>query len=242
MKKTIILYFSLILSINLIAQTAQKRVNVQIIGNSISAGQGSSRAETFPYSAQLARLLGGNYNVGNSAVSGQTTQQISAAYTTQVGNFYDASTYSKNIAVILEARNDMINNSLTPTQAYNNLVTLCNTTRAQGWKVIVITITPSWSATYKGDATVTGYNNLETDRLALNALIVANWATFADALVDFGANSFVGTTAKNEQSGYTFSTSVRPTANNYYIDGTHFLNTGYGLLAEMVHQSILKLL
>lgn len=227
------------------AQTTQKKVNIVCAGNSITNGTGNTA--TIPYPTQLQRLLGGKYVVTNSGVPGQTTQQISTNYTTQIGTYYDASTYASNVVIIYEGRNDLsVNNvntqNVTPTAAYNNLVTLCGTARSQGWKVIIVTITPSWTAQYLNNTTVTGYNNLDSDRLTVNASIVANWATFADALVDIGADSNMGTLGQNAQAGYVYSTGTRPTKNVWYDDGVHYLNTGYGLLAERVKQAILKLI
>jgi len=234
--------FLLLLSFAASAQVTIKQYNIVIAGNSLSANAGT-HPTTYSYPQVLSRQLGANYKITNSGVGGQTTQDISSSYTSQIGNYYDASTYAANILVIWEGRNDMILNSLTTTQTYNNLVTLCGTARAQGWKIIVVDITPSWSSSYKGDATVTGYNQLDADRITVSNSIIANWATFADGLVRLSDNSLIGSLSQSYQSGYTFSSVTRPTVstNLMYDDGTHFAQLGYQLIAEKVRQAILKL-
>ncbi len=244
MKK--ILFLLLIAFSSCDGQTTQKKVNVVCAGNSLTAGPGT-HTPTLPYPTQLQRLLGSQFVVTNSGIGGQTTQDISTGYTAQIGTYYSSSTYSANVVVIWEVRNDLaVNNAsssvVSTSQAYTNFTTLCATARATGYKIVVVTVTPSWTALYKNVSTVTGYNNLDADRVTVNASIVANWATFADALVDLGADTNLGTLGQNAQAGYVYSSGTRPTQNTWYDDGTHFINTGYGYVAEKIKQAILKVL
>ena len=236
----------MLVSVVALGQATQKKINIVCAGNSLTSAVGTNTA-SLPYPAQLQRLLGPNFLVTNSGVAGQTTQNISTNYATQIGNYYNASTYADNILIVWEVRNDLVVNNasstvVTTTQAYNNFVTLCNTADAQGWKIIVVTVLPSWAAQYKGNSTSTGYNNIDSDRLTVNASIVSNWASFSNALVDIGSNSNLGTLGQNAQAGYVYSSGTRPTKNTWYDDGTHLLNTGYGVIADKVSQAILKLL
>lgn len=235
----------LLIAITVIALSSHAQVlyNVVCAGNSITAGVGT-RTEALPYPLQLTRLLGSQYQVTNSGVGGQTTQDISSSYTTQIGNFYDASKI--NILIILEVRNDLaVNNTVTQvvstSSAYTHLTSLCSTARAQGWKIILVTVTPSWTAQYLNNTTVTGYNNLDADRLTVSTSIMSGYSSIADGVYNFGANSLMGTLGQNAQAGYVYSTGTRPTLNAYYHDGTHPNMAGYGLLAEGIRQAILKL-
>lgn len=221
------------------AQT-MKKINIVCAGNSLTANFGT-RAEPYSYPQMMNKILGGNYVITNSGVGGQTTQDIIAAYTTQISNFYNASTYADNLCIIWEGRNDLVVNSITYTQAYNNMVTLCGMIRATGFKIIIVDITPSWTGLYKGDNTVTGYNNLDADRIAYNALVAANWQTFAEGYVALGSDPFIGTLGQNAQAGYVYSNSVRPTINSMYQDGTHFVDTGYGHIASKIAQAVLNM-
>lgn len=122
------------------------------------------------------------YKTFSFGIASQTTTQMIANYASKIAPTYDPSV-AKNILIVWEGTNDLrtIQN---PTTVYNNIVTYCNLGRATGFKVIVVTILPrSDAGTYVG---------FVTDRLTVNASIVANWATFADALVDLGGDVNIG--------------------------------------------------
>ena len=215
--------------------------NIVADGNSITFGNGATSGQEYPtiLGSRLTNTATTN-TVTNKGVGGQTTQQMEADAVTDIDPLINVS--KRNILLAWEARNDMIQNSLSVSDAYNNMVTYCTNRRAAGWEVIVGTILPTWTATYKGDSTVTGYNLLNTEREAVNVLIRYNWASFADGIVDFALDSDFNTFHNNEQAGYVFS-ATRPTtsANGLYGDGTHCTDAGYQVISNMFFDEIIKL-
>lgn len=238
MKITLIILIG-VLYLNAFSQTFRKQVNVVFDGNSFTSGTDATQGLTIP--AQVGNLLGLNYLITNKAVSGQTTQQMSADYASDIATVYSASNYSKNILVVYEGRNDLvINSTVTSTIAYNNLKAYADLGKATGFKIVMVTLLPSWTTPpYKGDATSAGYTALNTDRLTVNTLIRNNYIAEGWILADIAADTRIGTLGKNEQSGYTWS-STRPTNNGIYSDGTHLNSTGYGIKANIIKDAVLR--
>ena len=208
-------------------------------GNSLTDGQDSNTGYDYPNQFINMPAFGSNGStIVNKSVGGQTTPQMEADASTDIDPLL-----LRNNGVLLawECRNDLVVNSATVETAYNNMVTYCTNRRAAGWKVIVATITPSWTATYKGDSTAVGYALLESDRNAVNKLLLDNWASFADGICDLTKYPEINTFGKNEQDGYVFS-ATRPivSANGLYSDGTHFTDSGYRLIALAFYKSVLK--
>lgn len=217
--------------------------NIVCDGNSLTAGQGATSGQTYP--VQLGALLttqGATAAVENKGVGAQNTQDMEADASTDIDPLYDSS--KSNYLLVWEGRNDLNqNNGLTVQQAYNNLVTYCENRQAVGWKVILFSLLPSYTASYNGDTTVAGYEALEADRVALNVLLKANWTFFADGYVDFDSDPEINTFHNNEQSGYVYSSSTAPTAstNGLYTDGTHLTNAGYAIVAKLALNELVRL-
>ena len=178
-------------------------------GNSMTLGSGQT-----PYPTQLAALLGPAYTVDNFGIGGQTTPQMITGAPTEIDPLYSANN-TDNIVVCWEGTNDIVVNSASAVTAYNNLVTYCQARRTAGFKVVILTILPRNS----GGAQPT----FDADRLAANASIVANWATFADALADVAADSRIGNAPPN---------------GTYFTDGTHLNSAGYAIVASIVDTAI----
>lgn len=149
-----------------------------------------------------------------TGIAGQNIAGIQTNVATQIGNFY-VTGGAKNIVTVLEGINSM-NGGTTPAAAYAQMVTLCQGLQAQGWKVVIGTTMPSVTLN-------------ETNRNTYNALIVANWTTFADALADLAADTVMG------QTGQYSNTT-------YYTDGTHPTSTGGKRLAGIFATAINSLL
>lgn len=148
----------------------------------------------------------------NVAVAGQTTTQMLANGSTQVDSLFASG--KENIVIVLEGTNDlgMLQDA---TAVYDNLIAYCNARRAAGFKVVIGTIPPSifFSGTQ------------ETRRQTVNTNLRANWATFADALADFAADS-------------RLSNNLNST---YYTDGTHWTQAGCQAAAEIVAMALITL-
>jgi len=100
---------------------------------------------------------------------------------------------------------------------YNNIVSYCNSRKASGFKVLVFTILPRTG--------IAGAN--ETARVAINALIVANWASYADGVVDVAADA--------RFSDYNDTTY-------FQADKTHLTDAGETVVAGLAKTEIDKLL
>jgi lysophospholipase L1-like esterase len=190
-------------------------------GNSLTAGQGSTGGLTYP--AQLITLLGGLGITGiysqNLGVGGQTTENMASDASTQVDTLINSSV--SNILFAWEIGNDIyFNGDVSAAQtAFQNY---CTARRSAGWdKIIVIGLTPRNQSTSFGDD-ITAFN---TKLQSADTWLKANYGTFADAFVDIRADSRL--------SDYTNGA--------YYVDGIHYTNAGYGVVAELAKNQLLLL-
>jgi lysophospholipase L1-like esterase len=191
-------------------------------GDSLTNGTGALPFNNFPasndYPSQVAATLdpGGSYynvGVGGELVSAMITNAPSVVDTKLAAG-------ANNIVCFHGGTNDLASTD-NATTTYNRIVTYCQARQAAGWKVIVSTLTPRSDVSAPGD--------FDTIRLALNANIRANWATFANALADIGADANMGTVGQE--------------TNNYYFNGDllHHSPNGYQVLASYFLQALRKL-
>lgn len=198
-------------------------------GNSLTYGDHASNQATTSYPAVLQTLVPFNTNgavVTNKGVNGRTTPQMLANVTTGIDVLYNPAV--TNIILVWEGTNDLANNTINGTTAYNNLVSYCTTERAKGFKIVIATII------YRDQTIITnpsGKSDSEfnTERLAANALIRANWTSFADGLMDLANEP--GLMAYNPSDGFNY----------YYLDHVHLLDAGYARVAYLFKQKILTL-
>jgi lysophospholipase L1-like esterase len=182
-------------------------------GDSISAGAGASDSNNIPNRTK--------YNLGNNsgdhvvclAVSGDKISDMLAKFTA-LGSGYFLNGVP-NYFVIFGGTNDIYAGVSVET-IYNNLVSICTGVRALGIKVIVLTMLPR------------GANDKETERQAYNLSIRTNWESFANALVDVGADSVIG------DAGDQLNTT-------YYSDTVHLTNAGMNYVSELIALSIQSL-
>lgn len=194
-------------------------------GNSLTSGAGSSGGQNYPNI--LAALLGDDWLVTNKGVSGQTTPDMAGDADTDVDPLYDAGTYEHNVLVAWEGTNDLYFGA-SAADAYAALVAYCQARQAAGWTVVVATLLPRGD--FPGTSTLPGGDpeaEHETRRQAVNALIRANWATFADALADVAADARIGD--DGDEDGATY----------YAGDGVHLSNAGYAAVAPLFEAAVL---
>lgn len=98
---------------------------------------------------------------------------------------------------------------------YANLKAWCLARHTPGKKLIVCTL-PGWND---------GPWGKEAERVIYNDLIRANFADFADACADLGADPDIGTFA------------IGP----YFLDNVHLDTAGYAVLAGIVHTEVIAL-
>lgn len=167
-------------------QTGQTK-GVFMIGDSITAGQGSvaiytpGLGMTATEPDQLFTAIGSPsdvavFNCGQPSIP--LTALNSANGRNRINELISAyPELAKRVARVHAGINDLRAGS-TDTTIYNAMVAYCNYLRGLGLKVITSTInTQVIDATYTAQA--------ETYRLSINSQIVANWATFADDIVDY---------------------------------------------------------
>lgn len=123
---------------------------------------------------EMIDLLGRTWDCVNVAVPGQTVQQMITNFTTQVTANLTGTQTNKKV-IIRGGINDLAAGR-TPAQVYTDLSSLCGLIQAQGAEAIVCSLTGIGAAH-------ASYPALETNRLALNALIDAN-SSFADQYID----------------------------------------------------------
>lgn len=194
--------------------TPQKLVlfvgNSLTYGTTASSGGGTMTGTVYPAVAMTTLTASGFVGL-NFGTSGKTGTQFLSE-----GFYYDGlgGPVRNSVLVYWEITNDLANGASAAT-TYANVVSFCRSRRGAGFKVIVLTCLPrSTSPTF------------ETNRLAVNANIVANWQTFADGLCDVGANATIG--AAGSQNNTTY----------YNADKTHLTDAGYALVAGLVANSV----
>lgn len=184
-------------------------------GTSITQGTGATDPTQFSYPAQLLQHLGSEkYSVSNLGAGGDRMSQIISG-SSAVDLLYDPSA-PKNICILEGGTNDLYDGR-TGDAVYADIVSYCQARQAVGWKVIVLTILsrnpPALPASF------------EPERAVCNALIRANWRTFADALCDVDAD--VRLQDPNDQT--------------YFSGPTHPNNAGLTIYADYCGALILNM-
>lgn len=190
---------------------AKPYANVVCTGDSITAGNGAM-FHNYPALLDAGILAAAKTAwVKNMGVPGRTIADMLSNHSAEDAQ-YDGS-YSRNILMVWAGSNDL-NAGTTPAVIYADTVSYCQALRAVGYRVAVCTTLPR-------------IGGAEANRLALNALIVVNWPTFADALADVASNPIMGANPPNA---------------SYYADGVHPNAAGYDLLAPYLNGAAVSVL
>ena len=184
-------------------------------GDSLTNGTNASSVSTSYPSHLVNSLMGGAFDFVNYGIGGQTTTGIVGRASGKIDSKYSL-LHSKHLYVLWVGINDLALGA-SPTTIFNNIRTICLARKAAGYKVIVLTVTT------KGSPPA----GFETARATLNANIRANCASFADGLVDVAANTVFGDPADTTC---------------FADDQTHFTDTGYAIVADMLYPVALPLM
>lgn len=185
-------------------------------GDSITAGMPDSNAgQSYPY--QLLAELGTGYRTINAGVSSTTLDTMEGDAATRVDDFLPS---GDHVCVCFGGTNDLHGGTAVAT-VQTRYQTYCESRQTAGWKVVACTILPRSDA-----GTPVGF---ETDRQTFNTWLSSNWATFADALADLGADSRIGDAGDETDTTY------------YSADLVHLNATGYGVIAELVGAAVQSL-
>jgi lysophospholipase L1-like esterase len=150
--------------------------------------------------------------VRNVAAGGQTMAGMDTAGAATVDALYSGS-YSANILVVLGGTNDIATaGNVSAATLIASIEGYCTDRQSAGWQVVISTLLPRTDAG-------AGVNH-ESRRATVNASIVTNHATYADALADLAANSAIG------QLG---DEAVK----DYYSDLLHLNRNGWHVVADI---------
>jgi len=192
-------------------------LNIVFDGDSITAGAGSTGSGR--YTLVTTAALHGNPTTVNLGIYGQDVSAMLAKATTAVDPLFDPN--KANVCSVFGGTNDIYHSTAnTAAVIYANLVAYGQGRRAAGFKVIAYTVTPRSNAGTPVD--------FETRRQALNALIVAGWSSFADALVDIGNDPIMGPAGAE-------------TNTTYYADLVHPTNAGHARIAGLLLAALARL-
>jgi len=182
-------------------------------GNSLTSGVGGTA-----YPTQLDTLLGAGWTVSNQGVGGQYMGDMltDRSRTLNIVDAQWSASASRNICVYFEGANEVNLGAGSGSQAFQRHKDYGLRRRYKGWEVLVCTIPPS------GTSNATQ----ETERQALNTLLRANWADFADGLVDLAADPVFDAQADASNGTY------------YDADTIHLTTAGYAVIAGLVKTAI----
>lgn len=177
-------------------------------GNSLTLGNGSNCGS---YPSQLAfNSRWDAANVFNTGIAGDTSAQLQAANPT--GSLFQ----SGAVAVMWEVTNSLYFGA-TAAQAIADYWSWVDAVKAQGYKVVVVTVLPRTNSGTPG--------TFEADRQTCNTALRADWHLHADALADVGNDATIG------QAGQTTNAT-------YYADLVHLTDAGYAIMYPYVKTAL----
>lgn len=198
-------------------QTDSKPITLTALGDSITAGLLQTNADAWP--TKVADASG--FRLLNLGVGGE--RAAIAATRARRDNMKTAN--RKTILVVALGTNDLLNATGAVATLQTNIQTICSEwrtfyTNASNLRILVASILPATSG-FAGGQTSGGF---ETDRLSFRTWLLANYATFADGVVDVGDPA----------------TALGAVANvaTYLSDGIHPNPTGYAAYASVAQAAV----
>ncbi len=180
-------------------------INLVADGDSITAGLNVTPGLNYP--AQVAFGLDARSTLTNKGVGGQTLVSMEADAATDIDPLISGT--ATNVLLAFGGTNDLLNTAVGTVQT--RLSTYCANRRAAGWKVLVGTILP------RSDASVVDHTAWEAARITLNTWIRANYATWADGLMDFAADPRIGDDGDESSVLYYDGSLVHPNELGYRV-------------------------
>lgn len=171
-------------------------------GNIVNAGEAPS--------AMYLAMTGNKPPMFNYSVSGKTIAQLITDFPTVVL----PQLHRGDVVVMNEVTNTVGTTANTVT-ARTDMLQYRDSVWAHGAKIVVVTMT----------ARSLIYPNVENDRLAINAWMLANAAQF-DGVVDAGGNAAFNSVSSTTNTAY------------YNADALHFTSAGYTLYGQLIQAVI----
>jgi lysophospholipase L1-like esterase len=195
--------------------------NTRIIcdGNSITAG--ILGGLTYPQVLASRTPFNAVGNINNFGVSGQTTLQMSADAVAQIDSLLPV-IKRQGVLISWEVTNSLYFGR-TVNQAYNDFLSYCQARKAAGWVVVAVSALPRNQMKQDGSS-ISVYNQ---DLDAVNALMAANWSTFADSYLD--VRTAIPQFASN------------PVSTSYMPDGIHLNEAGHILFVDALVPVLLSI-
>lgn len=175
-------------------------------GDSLTVGTGSTASNDYPSVVMTSFSGRTKYNV---ATSGHATTDVISSLTTDV--ILKRHYHGLNYACIWIGTNDL-EAGTTAATTYANIVSICQSCQAAGFRVVVLTLLPR---------NATDQTAFDAARASVNTSLRANWATFANALADVAADSRIG-----DDGDWSDGT--------YFSDSVHLTDAGYAIVAGVV--------
>lgn len=217
----------------LIMLAAALKVQLFFVGDSITFGigttgygpSGSGIQGTNSYPEQAYALLGNsNLTLFKRGYPGVRSDNYAATNLSGDLARIDKVKFRRQIVVVFWGANDIATYT-DATLIYNNIKAVHAAYRAQGCKTIVVTVMNR----------IDNGKQVDTQRQALNALIRANWQTFADDIADLAAQPLLDDTAAPQNALYFAVNDVDG------LSGVHPTDAGAGLIATEVIKPIKRL-
>lgn len=186
-------------------------------GNSLTAGSGATAGNDYP--SVLQALLGSGYLVNNIGIGGQMTPDMAKRGPQYVDDIYGHRA-DTSIYVAWECTNDSYFGA-SAVAVYQNYVNACLARREAGFSVVACTYLPRSNGGTPG--------TFAADRATVNALIRANWRSFADAFADIAGDTRIGDTG--DETNLTY----------YNADLCHMTDAGYAIVAGIVRTAMASL-
>jgi lysophospholipase L1-like esterase len=187
---------------------------VVFIGDSLTAGGPGTVQMSHCYPWVLCQQYGGAFKPLLIAAPGCTIAQ-QQTLATNVVQTTDLTPFGVNVAIICCGSNDLVGGRTTA-QVQNDLATLCSGLRAAGFKVILTTITLRTNGIGSTNAGINANFN------TVNAALRASYTNYADALVDWAADSRL----------------ADPTNTTYFADDIHTTPAGDAVKAALVKAAL----
>jgi hypothetical protein len=170
-------------------------------GGSIISGGSATDGEEL--TRQTRALLDHTCHSYKSTSGNRTLAEMIAEGPQHIDAYYDQSA-DANICVVMAGGGDL-SSGADPLTVLDALRTYCAARRAAGFEVVVLTLLPR--------SIPTGFNEA---RAVFNAMLRAQWPTFADGLADVTVDPRIGADGANLDPAY-FLDQIHPTSAGYAI-------------------------
>lgn len=191
--------------------SAEEKIKVACVGDSITEGWASTNLDTQSYPAHLQKLLGDGYDVRNFGIGGRTAMKVADGMTPYWNEtfFTQSKNFNPDVVLLMLGTNDVVTNNWNDGETYyTDLKALVETYQNLSSSPTVYLATPS-----------TAFDAAHPEKLQNKAVPIVKQVA--------------------QETGATLVDINALTANNgaYYPDGIHPSDEGYYRLALMFYEN-----